>query len=173
MKPIDIFYQGGHGQQIDHLQVDANETIKAIKLRIIEKHGGETDVLIFVEDCDESMDENVTIGSITTTGSAKLHVHRCRKVAVSVSFAGKTVMREFGPGNTLAHIKRWAAEREFGMTKEDAGEHLLQIAGTHDRPAPGTHVGVLASCPACRVAFDLVPDQRINGALDEHTALAA
>ena len=52
----------------------------------------------------------------------------------------------------------------YWMSEEDAGEHMLQIAGTQDRPAPGTHVGRLTSCPDCRVRFDLVPDQRVNGA---------
>ena len=49
------------------------------------------------------------------------------------------------------------------MTGEEAGEHVLQIAGTKDRPDPGTHLGTIASCPACKIAFDLVPDERVNG----------
>jgi hypothetical protein len=163
MKPIDIFYQGSHGGKVDHMQVDAADTVGAVKLRIIQKHGGETDLLIFLEDHDEPVDEACTVESIAQGNTAKVHVHRCRHVAVSVAFGGKSVTREFGPGTTIAHVKRWAAEKEFGMSKEDAGEHLLQIAGTHDRPAPGTHVGALAKCPQCRVAFDLVPDQRVNG----------
>ena len=50
------------------------------------------------------------------------------------------------------------------MTEEEAGEHVLQIVGTQDRPPPGAHIGTLTSCPTCRVHFDLVPDERINGA---------
>jgi hypothetical protein len=53
------------------------------------------------------------------------------------------------------------------MTPEEAGEHVLQIAGTHDRPAPSTHLGALAACPHCQVIFDLVPDQRVNGSCGE------
>jgi hypothetical protein len=173
MKPIDVFYQGSHGGKVDHIQVDASETVGAVKLRIIEKHGGETDVLIFLEDHDEPLDEVCIIESIARGNAAKVHVHRCRHVAASVAFGGKTVKREFGPGTTVAHVKRWAAETEFGMTKEDAGEHLLQLAGTHERPAPGTHIGSLAKCPDCRVAFDLVPDQRVNGFAHDLTPKAA
>jgi hypothetical protein len=50
------------------------------------------------------------------------------------------------------------------MTPEEASEHVLQILGTQDRPSPGTHLGALTKCPHCRLAFDLVPDQRVNGA---------
>jgi hypothetical protein len=53
------------------------------------------------------------------------------------------------------------------MTEEEAGEHLLQIAGTTDRPTPGTHIGTLTSCPDCRVRFDLVPDERVNGSAEK------
>jgi hypothetical protein len=50
------------------------------------------------------------------------------------------------------------------MSDEDAGEHVLQIAGTHDRPAPGTHIGTLTDGKVCALAFDLVADERVNGA---------
>ena len=50
------------------------------------------------------------------------------------------------------------------MSAEDAGEHLLQIVGTQDRPAHGVHLGALVVSPDCKIAFDLVPDQRVNGA---------
>ena len=49
------------------------------------------------------------------------------------------------------------------MTPEEAGEHVLQVAGTQERPAPGTHLGALTTHPTCKVAFDLVPDERVNG----------
>ena len=38
------------------------------------------------------------------------------------------------------------------MTDEEAGEHVLQIAGTQDRPAPGTHIGTLADVPGLRAS---------------------
>ena len=67
----------------------------------------------------------------------------------------------------MARVKRWAAERKFGMSDEEAGEHVLQIAGTHERPAPGTHIGTLANRQSCTLAFDLVADERVNGAIED------
>jgi hypothetical protein len=57
-------------------------------------------------------------------------------------------------------VKRWATEHKFGMSEEEAGEHVLQIAGGHDRPAPGTHIGSLTDSKVCGLAFDLVADER-------------
>jgi len=61
-------------------------------------------------------------------------------------------------------VKQWAAVTKFKMTEAEASEYVLQIVGTHDRPAPGTRLGTLAKFPYCQVAFSLVPDQRVNGA---------
>ena len=74
---------------------------------------------------------------------------------------------------TVARVKHWAAQRKFNMSPEEASEHVLQIKGSHDRPAPGTHLGTLAACPQCAVAFDLVPDQRVNGASTERLSVTA
>ena len=63
-------------------------------------------------------------------------------------------------------MKRWAAEKKFDMSDDEVGEHVLQIAGTHDRPAPGTHIGALTDGKVCSLAFDLVPDERVNGSLE-------
>ena len=97
----------------------------------------------------------------------KLHLHHCRHITVAVTYNGETIDRKFAPSATVARVKRWAAERKFGMTDEESGEHVLQIAGTHERPAPGTHIGVLANRKTCGLAFDLVADERVNGASED------
>jgi hypothetical protein len=90
-------------------------------------------------------------------------VHRCRHVEVAVTFNGKPVHHRFGPGTTVARVKTWAAEREFKMTPQEASEHVLQISGTKERPDPGVHLGTLVLSPHCRIAFDLMPNERVNG----------
>lgn len=164
---IDIFYQGEHVREVAHLEAETSHTIAAVKAAIIEKHGAPPEVLIFLEDSQEPLDDHAHAGGMVGPGGLKLHLHRCRHIEVTVAFAGETAHHKFAPGTTIAHVKRWAAERHFHMTAEEAGEHMLQLAGTHERPSPGTHIGALASCPACHLAFDLVPDERVNGAADQ------
>ncbi len=163
MKDIDIFYQVEGISEIQHISAPSDEQLAAVRARIATKHAIDDGGSLFSEDADDPVDETATIGSIAAPTGAKLHLHRCRRVAVTVAFAGRTLERSFGPGATVARVKRWAAE-QLGMSKEDAGEHVLQVSGTHDRPTPATHIGTLAKCPACRLAFDLVPDERVNGA---------
>jgi hypothetical protein len=162
MTSIDVFYQGEHSREINVIEAVLAETLSDVKRRLTERHAVLAQALIFIEDGDEPLDETVVIETIVIGESAKLHLHRCRRIEVTVNFAGARKEREFAPSATIARIKSWAAEA-FDLSPDDAGEHLLQIAGSHDRPSPAAHVGTLAGS-ACKVAFDLVPDERVNGA---------
>ena len=164
MNAIDIFYQGEGLREIEHIEVDADHNFGAVKALLVEKHGFHSDVLIFLEDTDEPVEEILIIRDHTGPAGVKAHIHRCRQVETAVAFNGETVRHPFGPGTTIARVKKWAAEHKFGMNAEEASEHVLQITGTHERPAPGTHLGSLATHTHCRISFDLVPDQRVNGA---------
>ncbi|HWE99768.1 MAG TPA: hypothetical protein VG248_08235 [Caulobacteraceae bacterium] len=163
MTDIDIFYQGEHSREIDVIEAGLAETLGDLKRRLAVRHAILAEALIFVEDGEDPLDETVVIETIVVGESAKLHLHRCRRVKVTVAFAGARKEHEFAPSATVARVKTWAADA-FGLSPDDAGEHVLQSAGTHDRPSPATHVGALAR--DCKVAFDLVPDERVNGASD-------
>lgn len=164
MTAISIFYQGEGIREIAHFEADPASTFADIKQALIQKHGLSNEALLFLEDGEEPVDDKHPARDHVGRAGIKLHVHRCRQVVVSVAFNGETVEHRFAPGATIARVKKWAAERKFGMTPQEASEHVLQIAGTKDRPDPGTHIGRLASCPDCRIKFDLVPNERINGA---------
>ena len=163
MKTIDIFYQGEDIAEIEHIEVGADHSFASVKGLLIEKHGLSSDVLLFLEDVDEPTDEAEAVREKAGSCGVKAHLHRCRHVEVAVTFNGEAVHHRFGPGATIARVKRWAAEKKFGMSPEEASEHVLQLSRSHDRPSPGVHLGALAACPRCHLAFDLVPDQRVNG----------
>lgn len=120
MKTIDIFYQAEGLREVEHLEVGPERTVAEVKALLIEKHGIPADVLIFLEDVDQPMDELIMIHEHAGPHGVKAHLHRCRHVEVRVSFNGKTVEHRFGPSATVARVKRWAAEREFGMNAEEA-----------------------------------------------------
>lgn len=162
MKHLNVFYQveGNRAQQL--VEVSPDESVAHLKQRIADKHGLSGPLLLFLEDSENAADENATVGSLATEKGAKVNVHHCARIAVMVAFGQRVIEDLFGPGVTVAHVKKWAA-KELGMSPEDAGEHVLQLAGSHDRPPPSTHIGSLVTHPNCRVAFDLVADERVQG----------
>ena len=166
MKVIDLFYQGEGIGEIMHAEIESDATVAALKAYLAEKHGFLEDVFVFLEDENKPIGDEILLKEYATPAGVKVHLHRFLKIKVRVTFNGKTVERLFGPGTTISRVKRWAAECEFGMSEEEAGEHVLQIAGKYDRPAPSTHVGALYDGKVRALPFDLVPDERINGSTE-------
>jgi hypothetical protein len=164
MDRIDVFYQREGSQEQQHIEADAGMPLADLLALLVKKHGLDAGVVVFIEDQDEPADEATLKCECHRLGNSPIHLHRCRHVAVAVTFNGETVRQEFAPGATVARVKRWAAEIKFGMSEEEAGEHVLQVVGTHDRPSPATHVGALVTHGQCRIAFNLVPQERVNGA---------
>jgi hypothetical protein len=160
---IEIFYQGEGLGEIQYLEIEPNATFGSVKSRLSEMHGLTTESLLFIEDDEVPLDDDCLVSDRADQSGIKCHVHRCRHIEVTVAFNAETAEHRFSPSATIAKVKCWVAEHKFGMTPEEAGEHVLQIAGTHDRPTPGTHIGALTDGRICGLAFDLVPDERVNG----------
>jgi len=163
MTTIDVFYQGEGVREVEHMEIAAEDSFGTLKRRLAEKHGLPTEILLFLEDADEPIGEAVIIVGHVGDAGIKAHVHRCHRIKVTVTFNGETVHHEFAPSTRIAKVKHWAAVDKLHMSEAEAGEHVLQIAGTHDRPAPGIHIGSLITCPECKLHFSLVPDHRVNG----------
>ena len=163
MSKINVFLQGEGIKDVVRLQLEPNATALDVK-RACTSHGVQSngEAAVFVEDQDEPLGDAVMVESLAGKHGARLHVHRCRRVAVKVTYSGRVVEHAFGPGRTVGAVKKWAA-KELGIPKEDAAELILQIAGTHEQPDVDVHIGTLAVCPACALAFDLVPSPRIQG----------
>jgi hypothetical protein len=169
MTSIDVFYQGEGILEIAYFEASPDDTFAVLKLAIVEKHGLTKEALIYLEDRDEPIDEQCLVRDLVGRAGIKAHFHRCRHVEVGVTFNKETAHHRFGPSTTVARLEKWAAEQKFGMTPQEAAEHVLQISGTKDRPDPGTHLGTLVFCPNCRISFDLVANERINGVFVDGT----
>src|SRR5262249_34670479 len=159
---INVFLQGEGIKDVVRLQLEPRSTALDVK-RACASHGVQANakVAVFLEDQDEPLADAATVESLAGKHGVRLHVHRCRRIGVKATYAGRVVGRPLGPGRTVGSVKSWAA-KELGIPKEDAAELILQIAGTHEQPDVDVHIGTLAACPACAIAFDLVPNPRIQ-----------
>ncbi len=165
MSKINVFLQGEGIKDIVRLQLEPRSTALDVKRACASQLGVQMngEAAMFLEDREEPLEDTATLESLAGKHGVRLHVHRCRRVAVKVTYSSRTVEHAFGPGVTVGTVKRLAA-KELGITKEDAAELILQIAGTQEQPDVDVHIGTLATCPACAIAFDLVPNPRIQGA---------
>jgi hypothetical protein len=163
MQTIPVFYQAESLGRIGHANLSPDATLADVLAWIRAQHATDAAALLFLEDADEPAELTARLQDLAGPKGLKVHVHRCHRIEVSVTFNG-TKEHLFAPSATVARVKRWATEKAFPMSPEEAGEHVLQISGTTERPNLGTHLGTLAAHQHCHARFDLVPNERVNGA---------
>ena len=165
MKSTEILLQGEGIPDIQFVKLGRDKCASDL-LAVAAEHRKadfEGEFHVFAEDADEPLALDSPLPASEHGEPLRLHVNRCRSVEVAVTFNGETKEHRFGPGKTVGSVKKWAAIKTFGMTPEDAAEHVLQLAGTTDRPEPDAHIGSLVTNPHCGLQFDLVPLKRVEG----------
>lgn len=158
MTQMDVFIRREGRRDVEHRRIGAGARAGEFKRELAD---GSPGWFLFYEDGEEQLEDDHELRG--QHGGVFLHLTRCRKVDVTVRYAGRSITRGFPPSATLARIKRWA-ERKLELDAADAAELSLQLSGSDERPEESTHVGSLVTCPDCTVDFDLLPTDRINGA---------
>jgi len=165
MQIIEILLQGEHIPDIQLVKIDREKGVEEMLFvaASFRKSQVEGDFEVFIEGNEEPLKRGDLLPESKNGHPTRIHVHRCRRIKVDVTFNGVTKEHSFGPGTTIAAVEKWAAIKDFAMSPADAAEHVLQFAGRTDRPEPDTHIGSLTTCPDCHLAFDLVPLKRVEG----------
>lgn len=167
---LQLFVQGEGIADIQLVRVAEQSTLRELFGKLGSSFTEATaasaaDEFIFLlEDSEQELASDKSLKEIGIKNRERIHIHRCRKVKVSVNFNGKEIADEFPPSRTIAKVKRWA-DKQFGIEGVDATEHALQICGTAKRPDEDVHIGALVRHPNCQVCFDLVPKKRVEGTI--------
>ena len=120
------------------------------------------EVLLFLDEAEEPLKGKGKSAVPGLKPGARIHVSRCRKIAVTVHYLHRTAEHNFAPGARVKRVKKWAVDK-FGLEGPDAAEHVLQLCGSTDRPASDTPLQRLTDRKQCAVCFDLVPEKRVEG----------
>lgn len=169
-KEIQLFIQGEGIEEVQLVRVSEQDTLRELISKLpavfavtIISVKDVAEFTFLLEDSDKELPLDKPLKNIGLTNRCRIHIHRCRKIKVSVSFNGREIGEAFPPSRTIAKVKRWA-DKNFEIEGVDATEHALQICGTAKRPDEDTHLGVLVRHPNCQICFDLVPKKRVEGA---------
>jgi hypothetical protein len=163
MTTIEILLQGEAIHEIELVVLavgaGADEVLAAAGKLRAPGHDGQ--YLVFLQDDDTPLRHGRPLPQPSSGGPLCLHVHRSAKIKVEVRYNGSVKTVELAPSRTVGAVKVLAAEKLYGMDRHDAAEHVLQVAGSNERPDADTHIGSLAH--HCEVVFDLVPLVRVEG----------
>ncbi|WP_436642184.1 hypothetical protein [Microbaculum sp. FT89] len=152
--PTDIFIKRSGSLEVQHRTLETLD-LAALQKELDKAFGAGS---LYLEDENEPLSPGRHIDAPTIF----VHHSHCKRIEVTVRYAGRNFEHKFGPGTTLKTIKR-RTEKRLDIDAADAAELSLQIAGTNDRPDEATHVGSVADPTTCSVVFDLIPSDRING----------
>jgi hypothetical protein len=122
---------------------------------------GIDDAIGWLEDADEPLDACTrVVGAVGDKGH--LHLNRCRRVEVTVSYAGKTKTNRFAPGVTIGRVRRWAiGENGFDLPQKERPKHEIGLCGSGTIADRNDHIGTPAS--DCELCLDLAPKDRFQG----------
>jgi hypothetical protein len=148
------------------------ETLREVMRRARALRDDQSDVHVFVGQCDDALreaeevedgtddhapvDTDLTLQALDLARHRHVHCHRCRHAAVEVKFT-KTKRHRFSPATTIDVVTAWA-RKKFKIDPAIAGEYVLQICGTRTQPRPGEHLSELVHAPDCLLCFDLVKE---------------
>jgi hypothetical protein len=164
MEKVPAFFQVQDKADIFEVELLSEMTVGDI-LDALSRHGitPEPDMVLFVEDDEDGhalSDRNAKVRDIKR--GCRLHISRCRKIAVSVNYLERTIEHKFAPGARVRKVKAWAVEK-LKIDPKDAGEHVLRLCGSTREPATDTPLHELTQGRGCSVCFDLVPVKRVEG----------
>lgn len=174
---IEIFiHSEGAKPQVVAAAID--EVLKDVLIRSGVLSADAVDVYVYIGESDEarheaddvddgedqhaSVDLTQRLHEVDLKKHRHVHVHKCRRVAVAVNFAGKTKRHRFSPAASIGVAAVWA-RRKFHLDPATAAEYVLQLCGTTDQPRPDKHLGELAKHHDCALCFDLVKEVTPQG----------
>jgi hypothetical protein len=120
------------------------------------------EVFLFLDEAEEPLKGKGKNAVPGLKPGARIHVSRCRKIAVTVNYLHRTEEHNVAPGTRVKRVKKWVIDK-FGLEGPDAAEHVLQLCDSTDRPASDNPLQRLADRKQCAVCFDLVPEKRVEG----------
>ena len=165
MSTVRVYLQSELLSDTRMLQIDEHAGLAELRraaIALLPAGSDSADFSLTVEDDDGRGPAAGRVKDLDRGHGVRVHLHRCKKIAVEVRFSGHSVSHDFPPATTIGHIRKWAG-KALGMDPADVAEHVLQIVGSNVQPALDVHVGSLTQHPKCSVAFDLVPAHRVNG----------
>jgi hypothetical protein len=164
MPTIQLFLQFEGHRGIELVRVEDTATVRellAAALRAGLPEDRTEGASVFAHESDLPLNPDATLKDAGVHDKHRVHVHRCKKVEVTLHFNEVKEKLHFPPSATVERVKKEFVKR-IHMSPVDATEHVLQLCGSTDRPEPDTHIGSLV-CGCCALCFDLVPVKRIEG----------
>lgn len=164
MKTIKIYLHGENNRDPKLIEVSEDASVNEVIIKYNQEFSTSyklEDVELFIED-EEGLKQKDEVGEKAGLKmKAHIHCHRCKKIAVVISYNGENKQFHFPPSITAKVILRQGVHA-FNISPSDAGDYLLKL---DDKTIlqPSDHIGSYASFPHCQVILFLTPTKPVQG----------
>jgi hypothetical protein len=124
---------------------------------------GDFEAALFIEDGDDELRHDHRLHDCGVQHKHHVHVHHCRKIAVTADYNGAEKTHSFAPGTRVKRILKWAVDA-FGLQGVDAKNKELRLGGTNGTVLTSNqHIGSFAQPPHCGVTVYLTGIVEVQG----------
>ena len=123
----------------------------------------EEDLEVYFENKEEELSKDCTMEALHIKGGEQLHLSRCRKFCVEISFNGAVFKEHIKPSFTIDKVLLHVLHH-FKITPEDGAKLSLFLTAENDDPIPKhEHIGSLTGYPTCGVVLYLAKKKTFQG----------
>lgn len=118
------------------------------------------DVEIYLEDQDDDLDKGISIKEANIKHGDHIFVGRCKKVSVTINYAGTIFSTSVSPATSIKKLRKLAL-KYFVIDDVSAADLLLWL---NKEPLDNRElIGSLTDYPSCGVSLVLATKNDING----------
>jgi len=160
----EIVVDGEGLTNVEVIIVPEGSVRREIIIQVANKTGIATEeAILFIEDSDEPLELDVVINEDPNAGKVH-HVHRARKIEVSVHYQGNIKIKSFPPSARIQVVLEWAVSSEcFNIDHAIAPEMELALHGETKELPKQAHIGRYVQHPHNELNLDLIRGVVPNG----------
>lgn len=138
----------------------ASTTVREVIVELLEGDEG----FLFLEESEEPLDVERTIGELGIQHHGHLHAHRCRHIEVTVEYAGKSAQQKFGPTVKIKAVRDWAVSvKDFEIEGGERSKFALFEGDSDDPLKESSRLGSLVGRGHCEISLQLSLRDRHQG----------
>ena len=159
MKKVKLFVHVSNSQKYNIAEVNDDLSIHQL-IKDYSQGAVTEEVSVYLEDQDNELDKNLPVSDAKIKNGDHVFLGRCKKVSVSINYAGKTFTLSVSPATSIKNLRKQAL-KYFGIDEVSGADLLLWF---NNEPLDTRQiVGSLTDFPTCTVTLILATKNDVNG----------
>ncbi|RYU94653.1 ubiquitin-like domain-containing protein [Emticicia agri] len=165
---MKLFFRKNNDVNAYKIEAEPSMTIGELMKKVLpdlgKKSDFEEDIEVYIQNQNEDLDKGKTLDFYKVKEGDTLFIGMCKRVFVSISYAGKGFSLQTTPALMLKNLIKKAAEH-FGMSDEEVADFQFLLNGNALNDLK-IMVGSLTQYSECSVSLVFGPKKDINGFLE-------